>query len=285
GYFPTTITRLTGDGDSQCVFLLEADQRTVYGFRVSWAGREKVQQAWFTWTFGTDILDISCMGGNLWMLTRDNDRFALEKLPILGEAPTEGIPWEVHLDRQFSVTGVDNGSNTRFSVPGLIADTSTIDAFVLGSTFGDTGFEITAADTGAWTYAGAADNIDVPDASDIYRAGPVVMGTQYEMLSEPSRPYFRTDSGQAILGTATRSNRQVVRLSGGLAVLTTDPTPSNFTSTTKTFDPGDGSILERDAIMTSLLSFDNATFTITSTDARPLEIHYVGFQCSPGRPT
>lgn len=274
------LTRITGDPDSQTIFLLKSRDSKMLCYRVGWDANNKVQQAWSEWKFDPEyeILDAEVMAGNLYMLVESagpSNQYVIERIPILGETPAAGSPFDVHLDRQRVLTGTTSSTNTRFDIAPMVALGSTFNSLVYGDQFQDGGTEV----RGTWTYNPGGSNptlIDVPGTA--HAGSPVVMGRFYEMKVGPTRPYVRTDQGEPDLTLELQGAFLSFRADGGEVKSTVTHTSTNFPTSTRTYTVPAGTVADRTLHHMAPIKFGAASHVITSDDARPLDVVYVAYE-------
>ncbi len=102
-------------GDSNTLFLLDAQRKRIHVFRITGTATQRAQAAWASFVLNDDVEDIGRLGTDIWLLCHRPGKLTLERMPI-DPATVDTPGWAVYLDRRLTqddVTEVyDAGSDT-----------------------------------------------------------------------------------------------------------------------------------------------------------------------------
>lgn len=118
-YIPVGNSQLTGCNLMDMLFLhTSAMPKSLYVYKFLWDGNEKVQQAWYRWTFADTIIGTAVFVSTLYILFYNaTTGYRLEKV-VLENIPYPGQAFRYYQDSQMKVTGgVYGGVNTVFTLP------------------------------------------------------------------------------------------------------------------------------------------------------------------------
>jgi hypothetical protein len=85
------------------------DPYHIYVYKYFWAGEQKVQSAWYKWTFGNPILGIAVFETTLYLLFQKANGPTLEKINLF-QVVSGTLPFKIRLDGQVQLTGTYNSS-------------------------------------------------------------------------------------------------------------------------------------------------------------------------------
>lgn len=116
-YVPSGITKMTASSSEDMVAMISENQKnTVFVYKYYWNEQEKLQSAWYKWTFpNTDeILSIDFLESDLYLTIRRADGVYFESMSVNPGFKDEGFDFGVHLDRKItdSVCGLSYDSVT-----------------------------------------------------------------------------------------------------------------------------------------------------------------------------
>lgn len=223
-YIPNGALRMTGCDQLDMLFVYSySDPYSIYVHQFLWEGNQKIQQAWFKWTFDTMILHIEVIGTHLYLLVHDDyNGFKLEVMD-LENTPTATQDIRYHLDDLVLLTGgtyseVDD--KTTFSVP-----------FLVGETYVPEDWEVIDNDTNVAfskneyniTGFGLEINGDHSEKS-------VWLGRNYTCTYQFSTWYFKDERGRPLLSGNVQVKRLILSFlnSGPFKVVTTPLNRSAF---------------------------------------------------------
>ena len=212
---PTTVRRMAAHANTRQVVSLSSDGLTLTVYRTHWTGTTKQQSAWTLWQFdGSEVVQgITIIKDDLWLLVQRGSQLALEKMTLMRPTTVSGIPFALHADRQFTLTGVFSAGVTTWTLPDSMTDTS-LNAIVLGSAFGGSAGTILTPDTAGGTTVTKSGN---------YSAGAAVVCRKFTSSGTFTRPYFRDQRGAAELDTGLLCKRvTTTHKSSGPYTLTQD---------------------------------------------------------------
>ena len=136
GYIPSGITKIVPVEAKDTLLYSVRDSSTIYGYKMFWQQDQKVQSAFFRWTFdsGNQIVSYHLYDDYLYLLIRRGSLLWIEKMNVDLPANDSGLVFAIRLDRKQSLTGSYGSGVTTWTLPH--GDTSITD-IVLGSGFGD----------------------------------------------------------------------------------------------------------------------------------------------------
>jgi hypothetical protein len=125
-YIPKGDVLLTGCNQLDMLILwTSANPKTLFVHQFLWEDKNKVQMAWYKWTYESDIYGIHTFGTALYIIFYDaTNGFRLEKCS-LENIPYGSEPFRYHIDSMMELTnGVYGGVNTTFTLPRNVGDGS-----------------------------------------------------------------------------------------------------------------------------------------------------------------
>jgi len=165
-------------------FLLTGGERDVlYVYQHFHQGDEKVQNAWSRWKFSDDIIGISVIGSNLYVVFQVNGKNLLTRISLNAE-PRDTF----HLDKKVRLEGEYDGDadETIFELPWVDPDTD---------------WNIVDPETKlALTDVQKNPNSSLVAVPGDHSDKEYVLGQTYEMLYEPTRWFVRDQQGNSIMG-------------------------------------------------------------------------------------
>jgi hypothetical protein len=143
-YLPSGIFKMAGSSNEDVLFAISdkaGERNRVYIYKYHWSGEQKVQSSWSYWEHGTpdtEILSISVLDNELFILAKHDDGTYLEKCNVEAGAVSGALDVAVLLDQLCSVTGTYDGANewTEFTLPIEVASADrSLVQFVYGPDF------------------------------------------------------------------------------------------------------------------------------------------------------
>nr|BAR36672.1 tail tubular protein B [uncultured Mediterranean phage uvMED] len=102
-YIKGNIVQLASSSNEDILLALgNTDKKNLYVYKYFWSGSEKLQSSWSTWTFDGEVLSMSILGSDVFLLIKRSSKLYLEKL-TLSTDPASLImddSQSVHLDRR-----------------------------------------------------------------------------------------------------------------------------------------------------------------------------------------
>jgi hypothetical protein len=208
-YVPSGVKKLVNSPNEGALVCLCSDTPdTLYVYRYYWAGNEKVQSAWFKWTY-TDahILDIFFIDSELFMVVKYTDGIYFLSSRVDSAYKDDGCPFEFSMDRKVtdlecSVSYNFNTNRTTWTLPyPLTANQEPVVAIRYGERATNPGFEITAVK-------------DLPNtvvAVGNYSTVPVFVGVRHSMYYKFSPQYMKESKNSGGEVTITDGRLQMRR--------------------------------------------------------------------------
>jgi len=160
-YIEGNILQLASSSNEEILLALgDTDRKTIYVYKYFWSGAEKLQSSWSKWTFDADVLSMSILGSDVFLLFKRSNSLFLEKLTLSSD-PASAVMDDnqsIHLDRRVELK---TGGTT--SLPYTDADDDDIVYIV------DTG-KITSSDDFS-DYLNAIKSITITNGGSGYSAG------------------------------------------------------------------------------------------------------------------
>lgn len=205
-YVPARVFKMAASSNDNVLFCLSLEERNaIYVYKMYWDSTEKVQSSWSKFVFpeGDIILQCDLITNTLYLVIQRADGIYLESMSIMEAAVDTGLPFQVHLDRKVSLTGVyDSVSNrTVWTLP--YPETNSM-SVVLG---------------GSWTAsAGSRLRTEVLTSTTIratgdYSAYPCIVGRNYTARYRFSEQYVRDGNKISIMGGKLLLRRMRVNFS------------------------------------------------------------------------
>lgn len=198
-YIPRNVTQIAAAPEYDTVYLLSsAKTNRIYVYKYYWQTEtEKAQSAWNYWEFADDvnILAVAPLGGYLMCLVDRPDGTFLERIAMFYGSLPAGLPFQVYLDRRFTVTGVYDPATdlTTFALPyGFPTPQQGNFLLVTGA-----GFEATEG-MGAVVPVHEWLLLEKFTVKGDYSLGECVGGIRYETRYAFSRQYPQNSRGEAI---------------------------------------------------------------------------------------
>lgn len=104
-YIKGYITKMASNTNTNSMFVLSSEDRhTMYGYNWQWQGNEKVQSAWYSWTFPKDtyILSADYIGDKLYVVSSASGATLLEEYDM-SEPPEYGLSFNIKMDRRYDL--------------------------------------------------------------------------------------------------------------------------------------------------------------------------------------
>jgi hypothetical protein len=120
-YIPSNITDLVSCIPANMLFAFSINSpNTLYQYSYLWQGNNKIQSAWTKWTFDDDILGLTTLDSNLYLLIKKDgsSEICLVKMDLT-HATTGSLPFRVYLDKLTSIQGTYNNQTkvTTWTLP------------------------------------------------------------------------------------------------------------------------------------------------------------------------
>jgi len=191
-YVPAGVYKLAVNTTEDALFCLSTNERNaIYVYKFYWRDDEKIQAAWFKWTFDAadTILSFASLGTELHLLISRSDGVYLEKIDLQPERKDTDMDFLVHVDRRVSLTGVYNADTDKTTWTLPFQESAEL-RVVMGSAFtGRKGNAITHTRPSNTTIEAVGD----------YSAGVCYIGRKYTATYEFSEQFIRDREGQPIL--------------------------------------------------------------------------------------
>ena len=102
-YIEGNILQLASSSNEEILLALgDTDRKSVYVYKYFWSGAEKLQSSWSKWTFDADVLSMSILGSDVFLLFKRSNSLFLEKLTLFTD-PASAVMVDnqsIHLDRR-----------------------------------------------------------------------------------------------------------------------------------------------------------------------------------------
>lgn len=191
-YVPKNIGAAAGSTLLDAVFLYSRDSANkLYIYKYLWSGDQKVQSAWGTATFDSDvsIIGMYVFETVLYLCIVRADGTYLEKIDFQSKTTETGMNFRVHLDRRYSLTGAYSAGTgkTTWTLPN--ADTADYQV-ILGASFG--------------TKAGAPLSVTKVSSTEIeatgdFSTGSCFVGKPYTMRYRFTQLHIKDQEKNAVL--------------------------------------------------------------------------------------
>ncbi|ARO29950.1 tail tubular protein B [Rhizobium sp. NXC14] len=102
-YVPKDISKMAASSSEDTIAMLsETERNTIYVYKYYWNDQEKLQSAWYKWTFPeTDtILSVEFVESNLYLVIRRADGVFIESMSVNPGTTDTGFEFGLHLDRK-----------------------------------------------------------------------------------------------------------------------------------------------------------------------------------------
>ncbi|SCW77051.1 hypothetical protein SAMN02927900_04758 [Rhizobium mongolense subsp. loessense] len=102
-YVPKDISKMAASSSEDTIALLsETERNTVYIYKYYWNEQEKLQSAWYRWTFPASdtLLSVEFVESNLYLIIRRADGVFIESMPVNPGTKDTGFDFGLHLDRK-----------------------------------------------------------------------------------------------------------------------------------------------------------------------------------------
>lgn len=102
-FVPSNIRKFVASSESELVAALSPKEPTkIFLYKYYWAGNEKLQSAWFTWTIPncTRVIDVAMVSNVMYLVVERSDGVYLEYIDTQQAAVDEGLDFVVHLDQR-----------------------------------------------------------------------------------------------------------------------------------------------------------------------------------------
>ena len=123
--FAKELKLISNSRENNVIFFSEEGNTKLYGYRYFNSGRDRVLQAWFSWTLTGDIQYHCMLDDSLYVVVRNNAKDQLLKFSIKiddnGHFVTSGSTFPIHLDHIQETSGwtYSNGKSTKAKPIGL----------------------------------------------------------------------------------------------------------------------------------------------------------------------
>ena len=106
-YIEGNIVQLVSSSNEDILLSLgNTDKKNIFVYKYFWSGSDKLQSSWSKWTFDGDVLSMSMLGSDIYLLIKRSSKLYLEKL-TLSTDPASLImddSQSIHLDRRVTLT-------------------------------------------------------------------------------------------------------------------------------------------------------------------------------------
>ena len=102
-YIEGNILQLASSSNEEILLALgDTDRKSIYVYKYFWSGAEKLQSSWSKWTFDADVLSMSILGSDVFLLFKRSNSLFLEKLTLSSDPASEVMvdKQSIHLDRR-----------------------------------------------------------------------------------------------------------------------------------------------------------------------------------------
>jgi hypothetical protein len=102
-YVPKDVFKLTASTNENIIIALTREKRNeLFVYQYYYSGQEKVQSSWSRWVFpeGDVVLNAEFVESTLWIVLRRSDGIYLERMDIEPGLFTDGLRFNIHLDRR-----------------------------------------------------------------------------------------------------------------------------------------------------------------------------------------
>jgi hypothetical protein len=223
-YIPKDAYKLSVSTSEDVLCLLsEAERNTMYVYKYYWGAQEKVQSAWFKFTFqeNESLLGMEFVGSVAYVVIRRADGIYLESMNFQSNDKDTGLPFEVLLDRKVYLSGTYDPATVRTSWT-LPWNASGSVWAVLGEGFG--------------TQRGAALQLSHNEGSTVsvpgdWSAAPAFIGVRYTARFRFSEQYIKDANNGVIASAIIKIRRMLISYatSGYFRVEVTPPGRDTFT--------------------------------------------------------
>lgn len=182
-YIPNDVSDMAGASNDNMLFVRTASKpNEILTYRFEWSNNQKVQSAWNRWEFDADIVSMSVLNNRLFLIYEDDSGTHLGKIDLRGRELSKGLPFAVHLDRRYQLTGTYEAvqDETRFELPFDMPLGVDVEIVLSGDFGSEAGRVITPSELAPNQFAIPGD----------YSGGEVYIGTTYVQRIVLSRVYF-----------------------------------------------------------------------------------------------
>ena len=125
-YLPSPLRQLVGTpAEDVIVATSDDDLKNLYVYKYFWQNKEKIQSAWSTFTFATEIAGVGFIDSTLYVVTKDAGGTYLEELPMEVGLTDAGKDYVIHLDRRLDGASLsDSFAASKTTITGLPYDLS-----------------------------------------------------------------------------------------------------------------------------------------------------------------
>jgi hypothetical protein len=109
-YVPAGLAFVTGSPTFNLLLMCTGDSQEIYGYKYYWSGDQKVQSAWFKWTFDFYVKAITIIDNYVYIITDNGTGYSLEKINLERVNDT-GLTFLIHLDHKTAFQDVDAYDN------------------------------------------------------------------------------------------------------------------------------------------------------------------------------
>jgi len=102
-YIKGNIVQLASSSNEDILLALgNTDRKNLYVYKYFWSGSDKLQSSWSTWTFDGEVLSMSILGSDVFLLIKRSSKLYLEKLTLSTDPASLVMDdsQSVHLDRR-----------------------------------------------------------------------------------------------------------------------------------------------------------------------------------------
>lgn len=214
-YLPTDFTVVSGDVNNGLMLFSPGYGQNVHGYSVQWSGDEKLQNAFYKFSFadiGYEIISHSQVDSQFYFAMKDAaHNWMLTSLDPVNGATLGDIPYRESLDYVEVATGGTYNSTTNttpvvLTYKGDVTSKVTDGSFVaIGHSTTDwSGFSITISSS---SYAAGVTTINLHGD---WEGESVVLGAHFPFRADMNLIYPRDENNRAVLGTFTMKRMVLV---------------------------------------------------------------------------
>lgn len=116
-YLPSDLAHLIAVPTWDTVFAIEPLGQTMYGYKFYWTGEEKVQSAWFKWTFNDVIYSAAALQNYIYLVVKPYASIFMIVKINMENVNTGNLDFRVHLDNRKLLSGAYAGGYTTWTIP------------------------------------------------------------------------------------------------------------------------------------------------------------------------
>ena len=102
-YIEGNVVQLVSSSNEDILLALgNTDKKSIYVYKYFWSGSDKLQSSWSKWVFDADVLSMSMLGSDVFMLVKRSSKLYLEKLTLSSDPASTVMDdnQSIHLDRR-----------------------------------------------------------------------------------------------------------------------------------------------------------------------------------------